>query len=253
MEFPYIKLTLEYDGTDFHGFQRQSGLRTVQGVLEEWLTRAAGQLVEVAGASRTDAGVHARAQVVQFLAAPVPIPAEKLLMYAKGTLPRDIVVKKVEKVSENFNVRSDARWKTYRYVLDLGHVPDVFMRRYAVHVSQRLNETAIQDAALHMVGTHDFSSLCAARAQQEVKVRTIYQIACQRQANDLMFIDVSGNGFLHHMVRNIVGTLIAVGRQKISVDAIPRILEAKDRRAAGPTAPAHGLTLWHIEYHVDWS
>ncbi len=253
MEVFNVKLTLAYDGTDFHGFQRQPGLRTVQGVLETWLSGVAGQAVEVTGASRTDAGVHAKAQAVQFDAVKVPIPPERLLLFSKGTLPPDIVVTKVEKVSEHHHVRFDALWKTYRYVLDFGEVPDVFRRRYAYHVAYPVDDEKMQTAADQLLGTHDFTSFCTARAQQENKVRTIYQISCQRQADDLMYIDVTGNGFLHHMVRNIVGTLVAIGTGKMAVDAIPAILEAKDRQKAGPTAPAHGLTLCHIEYQKRWS
>ena len=248
-----VKMTLAYDGTEFHGFQRQPGLRTVQGVLETWLSGVAGQAVEVTGASRTDAGVHAREQAVQFDLSKVPIPIERLLHFSKGTLPSDIVVTKVEKVPEQHHVRFDALWKTYRYALDLGKVPDVFQRRYAYHVAQPISAIAMQTAADQLIGTHDFTSFCTARAQQENKVRTIYQISCQRQANELMYIDVTGNGFLHHMVRNIVGTLVAIGTGKMAVDAIPAILEAQDRQKAGPTAPAHGLILWHIEYQKRWS
>ncbi len=253
MEDFNVKLTLAYDGTDFHGFQRQPGLRTVQGELETWLSGVAGQAVEVIGASRTDAGVHARAQAVQFDAVKVPIPIERLLLFSKGTLPPDIVVTNVEKVPENYHVRFNALWKTYRYVLDLGKVPDVFQKRFAYHVATPIIATAMQTAADQLLGTHDFTSFCTARAQQENKVRTIYQISCQRQADDLMYIDVTGNGFLHHMVRNIVGSLVAIGNGKMAIDAIPAILNAKDRRMAGPTAPAHGLTLWHIEYQKRWS
>ncbi len=253
MEVFNVKLTLAYDGTDFHGFQRQPGLRTVQGVLEAWLSSIAGHEVEVIGASRTDAGVHARAQAIQYDAAKVPVPPARMVHFAKSTLPPDLVVTVADKVHEHFHVRFDALWKTYRYVLDVGKVPDVFRRRYAYHVAYAVDDEKMQSAADQLLGTHDFTSFCTARAPQENKVRTIYQISCQRQADDLMYIEVTGNGFLHHMVRNIVGTLVAAGAGKIPVDAIPAILAAKDRQKAGPTAPAHGLTLWHIEYHKQWS
>ena len=151
-----VKLTLAYDGTDFHGFQRQPGLRTVQGVLEDWLFEASGQTVDVTGASRTDAGVHARDQAVQFSASMIKVPTARLLAYARGTLPVDLVIKDVELVPEDFNVRFAARWETYRYSLDLGKVPDVFMRRYAMHVPRELDEDAMREAASYFVGTHDF-------------------------------------------------------------------------------------------------
>ncbi len=247
-----VKLTLAYDGTDFHGFARQPGLRTVQGELEKWLSEASERPVEVIGASRTDAGVHAGAQAVQFAADSLKVPPERLMAYARGTLPHDLTIRNWEVVPADFHVRFAARWKTYRYMLDLGQVPDVFVRRFATHVPQPLSEEAMREGASALHGTHDFTSFCAAKAEQTDKVRTIYRIHFFRQSDDLMAIDVTGNGFLYHMVRNIVGTLVEVGKGKIPPTALAPILEAHDRRAAGPTAPPQGLTLWHIEYHKDW-
>lgn len=252
MDLPKLKLTLGYDGTEFHGFQRQSGLRTVQGELEQWLSRAAGNPVVVTGASRTDAGVHARSQVVHFAANEIPIPAKNLMAYARGTLPQDLVLRKVELKRQEFHARFGTRFKTYRYMLDIGSVPDVFLRRYAFHVPHELHLGLMQQAAGALVGRHDFTSFCTARATQENNIREIYQIDIRRSNQDLVIIDVTGNGFLYNMVRILVGTLVAVGKKSISADKMAEILLAKDRREAGPTAPPHGLTLWHIEYEKEW-
>jgi tRNA pseudouridine38-40 synthase len=243
------KLIVAYDGTDFCGFQRQPGLRTVQGELERALGRLLGRAVEVTGASRTDAGVHARAQVVHVDLAPgLRVPIERWQMALRYRLPQDLAVVAVEEVGEGFHARHDARCKTYRYTLDTTPRPSVFTVRYATPVYRTLDVEAMRGASLALVGRHDFTSFCAARAQQSDKTRTIFRLDIDEDGQGFVHISIRGNGFLHNMVRIIIGTLLEVGTARLVPDAVRAMLEARDRRAAGPTAPAQGLCLWRIEY-----
>lgn len=243
------KLVVAYDGTDFCGFQRQPGLRTVQGELECALGRLFGQAVEVTGASRTDAGVHARAQVVHVdLVRDIRVPVERWRTALRYRLPPDLTVVAAEEVGDGFHARHDARRKTYRYTLDTSSSPSVFTARYATPVYRTLDVAAMREAAIPLLGRHDFTSFCAARAQQPDKERTIFRLDLDEDERGYVHISIVGNGFLHNMVRIIIGTLLEVGTARLAPDAVRAMLEARDRRAAGPTAPARGLCLWGIEY-----
>jgi tRNA pseudouridine38-40 synthase len=241
-----IKLTIAYDGTNFHGFQVQPNLRTVQGVLEELIGRVAQHPVSIIGSGRTDAGVHARAQVVNFHTS-VRIPVEKWPIALNTRLPDDLVVTEAAEVPEDWHARFSAKGKVYKYQIDLGASPNVFTRLYAYHYPYRLRIEPMIEAARHLTGRHDFTSFCAANTPLENKVRHLYAIDLA-QEDHLLTITCRGEGFLYNMVRIIVGTLLDVGRGKISPDQIPEILAARDRTKAGLTAPAHGLTLWEVLY-----
>ncbi|PTX58213.1 tRNA pseudouridine38-40 synthase [Melghirimyces profundicolus] len=242
-----LKMTVSYDGTDYSGFQRQPDKRTVQGMLEECLTRVTGESVTVTGAGRTDAGVHALGQVVHFETS-VPIPTERWDRVMNAALPRDLQVQKVERVPPKFHARKSACWKRYRYTLDTGRIPDLFRRRFRTHYPRSLDPGQMKRAARHLVGTHDFTSLSAARASVENRVRTLYRCDILEEESNALHIEVVGNGFLYHMVRIIAGTLVDVGLKKIAPDDLPGILSAKDRSAAGRTFPPEGLVLVEVGY-----
>jgi tRNA pseudouridine38-40 synthase len=241
-----IKLTIAYDGTDFSGFQRQPGRRTIQGTLEETLSRVLKEDIIIEGSGRTDAGVHALGQVCHFTTNK-PIPAERFPHILCHTLPADIIVVKGEEVPFEFHARKSACWKTYRYQVETLSVPRLHMRRYAYHFPTAVNVEAMQRAAQLLIGEHDFTSFCSAKTEIEHKVRTIYNIRLS-EADQLRFVEVTGSGFLYNMVRIIVGTLHDVGKGKILVEHIPAIIEAKDRQAAGSTFPPEGLHLVEVGY-----
>jgi tRNA pseudouridine38-40 synthase len=241
-----VKLVIAYDGTDFSGFQRQPGRRTVQGVLEETLGRLTGEDVEVDGSGRTDAGVHALGQVCHFLTAS-PIPVSKYPFILQNLLPRDIIAVSAEEMPLNFHARKSACWKTYRYQIDTRPVPDLFERRFRTHLPYPVDLEAMRRAAGHLVGTHDFTSFCSPKTPVEDKVRTIYRLDVGEDDKGLR-IEVTGSGFLYNMVRILAGTLYEVGRGRMEADSIPRILEARDRTKAGPTFPPEGLVLVRVGY-----
>lgn len=247
-----VKLTVAYDGTDFHGFSRQPGLRTVQGELEAALYRVCGTPYEVYGASRTDAGVHAKKQVAHIvLDDKMRLPLERLGYALRMQMPRDIVVQSVTPTAEAFHARHDAVRKVYRYFFATTRAPDVFRARYQTSVPVALDDTAMRAGAVHLIGKHDFTSFCFAHAQQESKVRTIHSLDVVRVDDATLYLQVVGKSFLHNMVRILAGTLLEVGKGNIAPASIQRILASRDRRAAGPTAPARGLTLWDIAYLDD--
>lgn len=241
-----IKLIVAYDGTDFSGFQSQPGRRTVQGTLEEVLARITGESIQIVGSGRTDAGVHALNQVCHFTTSS-PIPVEKYPYILRRALPRDLLVYKAEEVSPEFHAQKSARWKTYRYQLDLQPIPNIFERRFRMHVPVSLDIGAMQEAANHLVGTHDFTSFCSAKTEVVNRVRTIFHCQVFQQPDGLI-IEVTGNGFLYNMVRIIAGTLVEVGKKRMKPEEMPFIIQAKDRQKAGPTFPPEGLVLVEVGY-----
>jgi tRNA pseudouridine38-40 synthase len=260
------KLTLAYDGTDFRGWQVQPGELTVQGELRNALGRVTGETPLPQGSGRTDAGVHALAQVASFLLN-APIPAENLLRALNRTLPSSIRILEAKTMPDSFHARHSALAKTYEYrvLLEKAGRADTcspFATRYVYAFPWALDLTMLQTSAQHFVGEHDFISFAAAdpdlatrncEAEQEslTTVRRIYSSAWEErstEAGDLLVYRVRGNGFLHHMVRNLVGTMLDVGRGHRHPDDIPAVLEARARTAAGPTAPARGLFLHSVEY-----
>ncbi len=243
-----FKLTLEYDGTDFAGWQSQPpGCRTVQATLEAVLARFGGRRVPVVGAGRTDAGVHAEGQVASFVLATRLVPGQ-LKRALNAQLPRDLAVVDVEGAPEGFHARYDACGKVYRYDVWNAPAPSPLRARRALHVPGALDVEAMAAAAAAFEGSHDFSSLRAAGSRVRDPVRTLHRVAVGGVAGGALRVEVAGTGFLRHMVRNLVGTLLEVGRGARAAGTVPALLAAADRRAAGPTAPAHGLTLVRVEY-----
>ena len=255
------KLTLSYDGTNFHGWQVQPVLPSVQGALREAIAQVCGETVLPQGSGRTDAGVHALGQVATFTLT-VPIPAENLLRALNRALPPSIRVLFAEAVPARFHARHSAVRKTYEYRIwqrdDDAVVCSPFLAPYVWDCRWPLTLDPMQQAAAALLGTHDFSSFAAADpdlaqrsgedpASEPSPVRTLFVSSCQREGGLLLY-RVTGSGFLHHMVRNIVGTLVEIGRGALPPDAIPAILEARSRSAAGPTAPPQGLYLVGVEY-----
>lgn len=241
-----MKVVVSYDGTRYHGFQIQSNAVTVQEVLQQALYELTGESIVIVGSGRTDAGVHARGQVVHFDTNST-IPSERWIPALNAILPDDIVAVHAEKAGDDFHARFDAKEKTYRYLIDNGAVPDVFQRRYAYHMRQPLDVEKMNEAAAFLVGTHDFTSFCSVQTDVEDKVRTVLRASVERERRWIQ-LTVTGNGFLYHMVRIIAGTLIEVGRGKRKPQDIPDILAKKDRRSAGRRPRAQGLTLWEVKY-----
>ena len=244
-----LRITVAYVGTRFSGWQVQPGRATVQGVLEERLSRLLKEKVRLAGAGRTDAGVHARGQVANFMTAS-RIPPEGLLRGLNARLPDDVGVLEAREAPPGFHARADARGKEYHYRIARADVVSPFDAPFVCAVRGRLDPEAMREAAAAFLGANDFTSFCAAACRVESRVRTV---TLSRLDEEGPFLDfrVRADGFLQHMVRTMAGTLIEIGRGIIRRDAIPRILEARDRRAAGPCAAARGLTLERVFYEGE--
>ncbi len=242
-----LKITLAYDGTDFCGWQIQPSQPTIQGLIETVLNEIEGAAVTIQGSGRTDAGVHALGQVASF-SLKNPIPAENLRKAMNRLLPDTVRVLFVEEVPEDFHARHSARAKTYEYRIWRGEICPPHLSRFVYPFPYPLDEAKMQQAAGRFAGTHDFRSLAANDGRPlESTVRTIFSSTLEREGEQLTY-RVRGSGFLYHMVRNTVGTLIEVGRGNLFPEDINRILDAKDRSVAGPTAPARGLFLVSVEY-----
>jgi tRNA pseudouridine38-40 synthase len=246
----WLKLTLAYDGTEFRGWQVQPESRTVQGVLQETFRKITGEEVRAIGSGRTDAGVHALGQVVS-LATQSDLSPKVLMRALNAELPEDVSVLEVEAVHEGFHAIRDAKRKHYRYQLRDGRVPEVFERRFLWQVFSPLDVSAMQRAARPLIGTHDFSSFESRGAEREDSIRTVYSLKVRRSEGDdqhRITLDIEGNGFLYNMVRAIVGTLVEVGRNSKSETWPGEVLAARQRDAAGMTAPAQGLFLVRVDY-----
>ncbi len=241
-----LKLIVAYVGTRYAGWQVQPGRETIQGTLEGRLSRMLQETVRLAGAGRTDAGVHARGQVANFLTAS-RIPAEGLLRGLNARLPEDVRVLHVEEAAPGFQARRDARSKEYRYRIARARVVSPFDAPFAETVRGPLDVEAMRRAAAALEGRHDFTSFCAAACRVEDKVRRI-TVSRVEEDGDFLEYRVRADGFLQHMVRTLAGTLIEVGRGRLAGDAIPAILDRRDRRAAGPCAGARGLVLEKVFY-----
>ncbi len=264
-----LRLILTYDGSEFAGWQVQPALATVQGTLASAIGRLSGENVLPQGSGRTDAGVHALAQVATFATAS-PIPLENWLKALNELLPPAIRVLDIKEVAAEFHARKSARAKTYRYRIFRGSICPPFLARYVWHYPYPLDEAAMAQAAGFVIGEHDFTSFAAVdperKAREDVdedlnhrghrgaqgktelsNVRTIFSSVWAREADEFIY-SVRGSGFLHHMVRNLVGTFILVGKGTLKPQDIRRILESRNRSAAGPTAPANGLYLVNVEY-----
>jgi len=241
-----IKLTISYDGINYSGWQNQPGKRTIQGELQKAVSELFGITIKVNGASRTDAGVSALGQTANFLI-DSPMPAANMVKAINHRLPRDIVVTDTAEVGGDFDASSSAKSKHYRYKIFTGKNRNVLQNRNCWHRPGGLDISAMDTAAGSLVGTHDFKSFAAAADRRESSVRTVSRcmVACE---DKWIYIDIEADRFLYNMVRNIVGTLVEVGRGRWKPERIKDIIEAKDRTAAGPTAPPEGLCLMRIEY-----
>jgi tRNA pseudouridine38-40 synthase len=241
-----LRLTLSYDGTDFHGWQTQPQQRTVQQTLEDALAALTQERVRVNASGRTDTGVHAVGQVVN-VRLESRLSPEVLLRGLNAHLPDDVVVREAADVPDTFDANRDARRKLYRYVLHDGPVPDLFLRRYCHHVRHRLDAAAMARAAVCLRGRHDFHSFETDWPNRASSVRTVTHLTVNR-FGDWLWLDVEADGFLYNMVRAIAGTLLNVGRGYWPETEVEAILRAEDRTRAGPTAPAQGLFLMRVTY-----
>ena len=243
-----FKLVIEYDGTAYHGWQRQSNTRTIQGAIEDALKTITGQSVTLIGSGRTDAGVHATGQVASFCLE-TRLPSDVFAKGLNSLLPPDIVIKDCAAVDETFHARYGARSKVYDYRILNRPTPAALFRQYAWHIRNPLYLEAIRTAMLCLKGEHDFSAFEGAGSPRSHAVRTVIDVSLAgNDADGYVVFSIEADGFLRHMARNIVGTLVDVGLGKISPQAFEDILISKDRRQAGITAPAHGLFLREVKY-----
>ncbi|MCD7036611.1 tRNA pseudouridine(38-40) synthase TruA [Metabacillus sp. GX 13764] len=242
-----MKCIVSYDGTGFSGYQVQPGKRTVQSELEKALAVLhKGKEIKVAASGRTDAGVHARGQVIHFDTS-LSIPSDRWPRALNSLLPDDVVLLSAEQAADDFHARYHAVKKEYRYVISREMLPDVFTRNFAYHYPYHLDVEAIRLAGEKLLGTHDFTSFCSARTESEDRIRTIFSFEAVEDGSLLTF-RFAGSGFLYNMVRILTGTLLEIGSGAKRPDEIPAIIEAKNRGLAGKTAPAQGLYLWSVEY-----
>ena len=247
-----FKVTIQYDGTDFHGWQMQGELRTVQGELTRALTRIDGHEVIVHGSGRTDAGVHALGQVAS-VQLEREITPEKLRSAINGNVAKDLRIMSAEVVGDDFHARYSALEKTYLYRVMNGPVMSPFLLRYAHHESRQLDVESMKGCAALFIGIHDWTAFSAAQSDSESRIRTVSNLQVSERRDEhsgetIVEIKASANGFLRYMVRSIVGTLLAVGRSEMGKQHVERAIEMGDRSLAGATAPACGLTLLSVRY-----
>lgn len=241
------KLTIQYVGTRYDGWQRQGNTdNTIQGKLEAVLSRLFGIPIEIIGSGRTDAGAHAFGQVANFHV-PVDMPEQEILEYMNLYLPKDIAVIRVEKVADRFHSRFNVKCKTYQYRIWNSCISNVFEKGFLYEVTDTLNIDRMKEAALYLIGEHDFRAFCSNKRMKKSTVRTIYEINIEELEPEIR-ITITGDGFLYNMVRIIVGTLIEIGMGEKNPSDVPAMLAGKDRRNAGFTAPPGGLMLMEVEY-----
>ena len=242
-----IKLTVCYDGSNYSGFQRQAKETTIQQVLEEKLARICGEPVTVTGSGRTDAGVHARCQVVSF-ATNGTIPAENVARALNSILPDDIRALRAEEVQAGFNARKDACWKEYEYRIRFAPEPDPFSRNYVWQMKELPDIDKMQTAASMIVGTHDFSGFQSAGSTPVSPVKTIYRSCWETEADNMLVYHIAGNGFVYHMVRNLVWSMVQIGLGKKPPEALAQELTLKRGEFENSPAPAQGLYLAYVSY-----
>ncbi len=242
-----IKLTIQFDGTGYHGWQTQSTDCSVQQTVQEALARILNCAITLHGSGRTDAGVHALGQVAHFSTAS-DIDLNQLVSGLNSLLPSDVVVHRAENVPADFHARYSATARVYWYFIWNSSLGSPFCSKYAWHVKKLLNSVNMKSAAAHLVGVHDFSSFQASDKQKVNPVREVTRVRLRRVRTDLLVFEIRANAFLKHMVRNIIGTLVEVGKGKITVEEFKDILDANDRTCAGPAAPARGLFLKEVIY-----
>ena len=241
-----IKLTIEYDGKDFNGWQKQPNKLNIQGTIEQAIKSITGEDVELNASGRTDAGVHALGQVANFKTNS-QIPIDKMAIAINSRLKKSIVIKKAEEVDERFHSRLSCKRKTYRYVINNSPEGTAIYRYLETHIPQKLDLQKMQEAIKYFVGEHDFKAFKASGTSSKNSVRTIYDAKVE-QKDDRIYIELTGNGFLYNMVRIIAGTLVDVGLGKIEPERIKEIIELRKREFAGKTLPPNGLYLLKVVY-----
>lgn len=242
---PNYRLDLSYDGTGFRGFARQASVRTVQGELEEALARVLRSEVELTCSGRTDAGVHARHQVVSF-AIDTEVDPDRIARALTSMLGPEVVVYRAALVDASFSARFTATWREYRYQVFNAPVPDPLRRHTTWHVADTLDLEPMNRAAAHLVGEHDFASFCR-QAEGRTTVRRVLQAGWSREG-ELVVMTVRASAFCHQMVRSMVGLCVDAGRGRVDPDSVPAVLAAQDRTANRPMAPARGLILWEVGF-----
>jgi len=242
-----IKLLIEYEGTNYHGWQVQPNGLTIQEVIEEKIAVMTGQRVRLTASGRTDAGVHALGQVANFQTSS-QIPTEGFWRGLNSLLPPDIIIKSAAEVDPGFHAQSGVKRKTYCYWILNREPPSAIYRNYSWHLPLPLNQRAMQDAAGNLLGKKDFSSFQGAHPDTTDPVREVFKAEWSAKKPSFFCFTVEADGFLKHMVRNLVGTLVEVGKGKISGEEFKQIIKARDRRKAGVTAPPQGLFLVGVEY-----
>ncbi len=242
-----FKIIIEYDGAAYHGWQIQADKPTIQETLEAALSMMTKERIHVIGSGRTDAGVHALGQVANFHTT-AKISARSFQAGLNSLLPDDIVIRSCERVDDAFHARFNAIAKTYQYRIRNRLTPSAIGRQYEWFIRKKLDVAAMQDAARMIIGTHDFKSFESTGSPRESTVRTVSAADVYEGEKGRIFIDVTADGFLKYMVRNIVGTLVEVGLGKLSLENFNHIMKSKDRKTAGSTAPAHGLFLMSVMY-----
>lgn len=241
-----IKLTIEYDGKDFNGWQKQPNKLNIQGTIEKAIEEITGEQVELNASGRTDAGVHALAQVANFKTNS-KLPIEKIPLAINSKLKKSIVIKEAEEVDERFHSRLTCKQKTYRYVINNTYSGTAIYRNLEYHIPIKLDIKKMQEAVRYFVGEHDFKAFKASGTSSKSSVRIIYDAKVYKEG-DRIFIELTGNGFLYNMVRIISGTLVDVGTGKIKPEDIIEIIKIGKRENAGKTLPAHGLYLVKVDY-----
>ncbi len=250
-----IKLIIEYDGTNYNGWQIQkskiknqkSKLRTIQEEIEKAIAKITGKRPELYGSGRTDSGVHAKAQVANFHTN-TSLSLNKVKRGLNAVLPKDISIIKTEEANKDFHSRFNVKSKIYRYTILNRNSQSPFLKRYSLHLPYKLNLLLMKKEAKVLLGKHNFKSFAATVKEEKSTVRAIKRITVNKNEDSLITIDIEANGFLYNMVRNIVGTLIEIGRSKLFPGSMKQILNAKDRTKAGPTAKACGLCLMRVKY-----
>lgn len=242
-----IKLTIEYDGKDFNGWQKQPDKLNIQGTIEQAIERITGEKVDLNASGRTDAGVHAIGQVANFKTN-YELPIEKWPLALNANIKKSIVIKSAEEVEERFHSRLSCKRKTYRYVINNSKYGTAIYRYLETHIPQKLDIEKMQQAVKHFEGEHDFKAFKASGTSSKSSVRTIYKAEVLQMPDERIYIELTGSGFLYNMVRIISGTLVDVGLGKIEPNVIPSIIDSKQRERAGKTLPPNGLYLLKVEY-----
>ncbi len=242
-----IKLTIEYDGKDFNGWQRQPTKLNIQGTIEQAIKMVTGEDVDLTASGRTDAGVHAFGQVANFKTNS-NIPIEKIPIALNSNLKKSIRIISAEEVDERFHSRLTCKRKTYRYVINNSEFSSAIYRNLETHIPQKLDVEKMKKAAKYFEGEHDFKAFKASGTSSKSSVRTIYKAEILEMPNNRIYIELTGNGFLYNMVRIIAGTLVDVGTGKIKPEDIEKIIESKDRSLAGKTLQPNGLYLLEVNY-----